>query len=295
MTEVLYSPTSERFLQDTKEMARGKITTRNATIDDIPTLVDVDMRSFATVYSGYNQSEEELRAELTEKFQHRYETVGSRWIKVAEKNGNIVGFMMSCPTDKQPDNFTSWEDATDNGMLTNTYNPKGKNLYIVSLSMLPQGSAELGQNMLYGNLLVDFLKEDFDLAYFESRVPNFRTWVKKQCRINAIDFSELGDEDLDVFAKEYFHLTKTDKEGKIVPYDKLLEIYHNAGCRFVDIYRDAYNDIPSMNYGVLGIFDNPFKKVPMGETLRSSTAIRSVAAFAVQQAAKSNYLMGKLF
>jgi hypothetical protein len=253
------------------------------------------MRSFASVYAGYEKSEEELKYELTEKFYNRYDIIGSRWIKVAEKQGEVVGFMMSCPTNKQPENFTSWEDATDDGMLTSTYDSNGKNLYIVSLSMLPQGSAELGQNMLYGNLLVDFLKEDFELAYFESRVPNFRTWVKKQCRINSIDFNGLTEDDLDIFAQEYFCLKKINKDGKEVPYDKLLEIYHSAGCRFINIYRDAYRDVPSLNYGVLGVFDNPFKKLPMGDTLRKSGTIRAIAALAVQQASKSNYLMGKLF
>lgn len=271
------------------EILTERITTRDGCFEDIPELVEVDLRSFSRVYDGYGKSDEELKSDLLAKFRHRFDLVGPRWTKVAERDGEIVGFMMSCPTNQDPYSFQSWEDSTGNGTLDGTYDPHGKNLYIVSLSMLPAGSSELAQNMLFGRLLADFVKDDFDVAYFESRLPGLKVWVKKQCRINGLDFESLTKQDLDVFATEYFSLKK-EKDGKLVPYDRLLQVYDSAGCEFVGVYPDAYQDEPSLNYGVLGIFKNP-----MPELLRKSKIVRGFASIAIRQASKSNRLMNRYF
>ena len=267
----------------------AKITTRSAQMDDIEEMVNIDLRAFSSVYSNYGKTEDELRAELKDKFTNRMELVGGQFIKVAERDGEMVGFIACCPTSEHPENFRSWEDSTDNGTLNGTYDPSGKNLYIVSLSMISKGSAELAQNMLFGSILSELVKGDFDLAYFESRVPGLRRWMRGQSRTLGMKIDELTQEQKDVFARQYFELKK-EKNGKLVPKDKLLEIYDSAGCRFVDIYRDAYQDELSMNYGVLAIFDNP-----MPERARKLPVARKLASLAIKQAAKSNYLMGKYF
>jgi hypothetical protein len=286
MSEALITNSTEVEFKSPEKMD-GRITTRNAAIEDIPELVDVDIKSFSKVYVGYEKTEDELREELTEKFTNRFELVGGKWIKVAERDGKIVGFIMSCPTSKDPMTFTSWEESTDNGTLNSTYDPEGENLYIVSLSVLRAGSVDLAQNMLFGNLLSEFVKENMNIAYFESRLPGLKVWVLKQCRVNKLDFNSLTKDQLDTYANEYFHLTK-EKDGKEVPYDRLLEIYDSAGCKFVDVYADAYQDEPSLNYGVLGVFENP-----MPEKVRNSKTVRKLASFVMKQAAKSNYLMEK--
>jgi len=267
----------------------AKITTRSAEMADVEEMVNIDLKAFSSVYSNYGKDEDELRAELREKFTHRMELVGGQFIKVAERDGEMVGFIACCPTSENPENFRSWEESTNNGTLNGTYDPDGKNLYIVSLSMIAKGSAELAQNMLFGNILSELVKGDFDLAYFESRVPGLRRWMRNQSKILGLEFSSLSDSQKDEFARQYFMLKK-EKDGKLVPKDKLLEIYDSAGCRFVDIYRDAYQDELSMNYGVLAIFDNP---VP--ERARKIPVVRKLASVAITGAAKSNYLMGKYF
>jgi hypothetical protein len=267
----------------------AKITTRSAEMADVEEMVNIDLKAFSSVYSNYGKDEDELRAELREKFTHRMELVGGQFIKVAERDGEMVGFIACCPTSENPENFRSWEESTNNGTLNGTYDPNGKNLYIVSLSMIAKGSAELAQNMLFGNILSELIKGDFDLAYFESRVPGLRRWMRNQSKILGLEFSSLSDSQKDEFARQYFMLKK-EKDGKLVPKDKLLEIYDSAGCRFVDIYRDAYQDELSMNYGVLAIFDNP-----MPERARKIPVVRKLASIAIAGAAKSNYLMGKYF
>lgn len=267
----------------------AKITTRSAEMADVEEMVNIDLKAFSSVYSNYGKDEDELRAELREKFTHRMELVGGQFIKVAERDGEMVGFIACCPTSENPENFRSWEESTNNGTLNGTYDPDGKNLYIVSLSMIAKGSAELAQNMLFGNILSELVKGDFDLAYFESRVPGLRRWMRNQSKILGLEFSSLTDSQKDEFARQYFMLKK-EKDGKLVPKDKLLEIYDSAGCRFVDIYRDAYQDELSMNYGVLAIFDNP-----MPERARKIPVVRKLASVAIAGAAKSNYLMGKYF
>jgi len=267
----------------------AKITTRSAEMHDVPTMVDIDMRAFASVYGGYDKSEDELRDELTQKFTNRMELVGGHYIKIAERDGEMVGFIACCPTSENPENFRSWEDSTDNGTLNGTYDPNGKNLYIVSLSMLSKGSAELAQNMLFGSMLSELVNGDFDLAYFESRVPGLRRWMRAEARRSGLEFKCLSEDQKDAYALQYFNLKK-EKNGKMVPKDKLLEIYDSAGCRFVDIYKDAYQDELSMNYGVLAIFDNP-----MPERARKIPVVRKMASLAIRQAAKSNYLMEKYF
>ena len=267
----------------------AQIITRSADMSDVVNMVDVDLRAFSSVYGGYDKNEDELRAELTQKFANRIELVGGQYIKVAERDGEMVGFIACCPTSEDPEDFRSWEKTTDNGTLNETYDPNGKNLYIVSLSMIPRGSSELAQNMLFGSILSELVKGDFDLAYFESRVPGLRRWMRSEARRTGQDFQNLNDEQKDAYALQYFNLKK-EKNGKMVPKDKLLEIYDSAGCRFVDIYKYAYQDELSMNYGVLAIFDNP-----MPERARRIPIVRTMASLAIRQAAKSNYLMEKYF
>lgn len=289
MPETLCTPLTKVHARDNSAVLTGRISTRDAVRADLDTLVDIDIRSFSSVYKGYEQSERELRAELTCKFNNRFDLVGGKWIKVAEREGQLVGFIMACPTSKDPQYFTSWEDSTDNGTLNSTHDPQGKNLYVISLSMLKSGSVDLGQNMLFGKVFSEMLKDGIKQAYFASRVPGLKDWVLKQCGITGMAFDTLAKEELDSLAKEYFSLKK-EKNGKMVPKDRLLEIYDSAGCEFVDIYADGYKDEPSLNYSVLGVFKNP-----LSERLRKSRFVRYVAAFLIRQASKSNYLMAKFF
>jgi hypothetical protein len=197
---------------------------------------------------------------------------------------------MSCPTSKDPNDFSSWEESTDNGTLRSTYDPKGKNAYIVSLSMLASGSAQLGQNMLFGSMLAEFIKEGMNIAYFESRVPGFRTWVKKYCRENGEKLEDLNSFQLNQLAQEYFVLRRVKENGETVPYDRLLALYQSNGCKFLGIYPNAYQDEQSLNYGVLCVYENPIPR-----NIRKSPILRGIASVAIRKAAKSHKLMKNYF
>ncbi len=257
---------------------------RAATTSDVETLVDVDMAAFEEVYDKYEQPHDVLRKELIVKFTERLHKVGGRWVTVSEKDGEVGGFMMSCPTSKTPEEFESWEKTTDDGTLATTYDPDGNNVYVVSLSMLP-GKGEEARNMLFAKQIGTFIKGGYERAFFESRMPDLKGWVESQ----GFDPETLGTEQRAELAKEYYGLT-IERHGKEVPYDHLMRIYHRAGCKFVKLVPDAYQDAESMNFGAVAIYENP-----LPAALRKNRVARTVAGTAVQIASRSPKLMKMMF
>jgi len=274
---------------DQKEKDKPKkLTVRKANIDDVEALVDVDIRAFNAVYKDYDIPEEEWRSSLVQKFRGRLEKIDNDWCQVLENHGKIVGFIMACPTSKKPEEFTSWEEITDNGTLETMFDPKGKNIYVVSLSVLPEGSLAGGQNMLIANIIGKFIKEGYDQGFFESRLPGLRNWVKRQSKKREQDFASLTKEQLDDYADEYFRTTK-NIDGKDVPQDRLLRLYASVGCEFVKLVPDAYQDGQSMNYGVMCVYKNP---IPKKLAFRPITTIVGSAFRAMSH---SNKLTNKVF
>lgn len=270
-----------------KEMP--KFTHREATARDIERIVDVDMRAFDSVYKDYDQDQDELKSELIGKFAGRLEKTGGKWLPVLIREGEIVGFMSSCPTNKTPEDFTSWEDTTDQGTLETTYDPNGKNVYVVSLSMIPEGSRDEGQNMLFAQQISSFLKGGYERAFFESRLPGLRVWVQAECRRNGINVNELDAEQKQAYAEQYLNL-KTTVNGKEVRKDRLNRIYDATGCTTGKVVADAYKDYPSMDFGVVRIFENPLPK-----SLQKNVIARNVAGMAVSAISRSPWLMKKVF
>jgi hypothetical protein len=262
--------------------------TREAIREDIDTLVDVDIRAFGSVYKDYDVDPITWRNELRQKFAGRLEKIRD-WTEVFEKDGEILGFMTSCPTSKTPESFISWEQTTDNGTLETTYDPDGENVYVVSLSMLHEGSAIKGQNMLFAKQMGKFIAGQYKQAFFESRLPGLRAWVELQCEDRGTNIDSLSREETNVLAQEYFSLTKTVK-GKEVPYDRLLRVYDAVGCKFIKVLPDAYQDKPSMNYGAMCVFDNP-----LPEALRKSKFVSKVAGGVLGVISRSPWLTKQLF
>lgn len=269
---------------------------RKATVRDIPELVEVDMRAFSAVYKGYDMTEEELRQDLTDKFMQRLQIVGGDWVTVLEKKGTgqICGFLTSCPTNKTPEEFVSWEQTTDEGTLETTYDPEGKNVYVVSLSMLPEGAKADGQNMLFAHQIGSMIEQGRELAFFESRIPGLRSYMKKQCRLNKMDIDTLSAEQQQQFAEDYTNLRVNvkDKNGteKSVRKDRLLRIYEEVGCDFNRVVADAYQDKPSMNFGVVCTLTNP-----LPEKIRQNSMVKMIAGRALKFISKSQKIMGKAF
>lgn len=227
--------------------------------EDLEEMVELDIKSFKKVYRAQGKEGEALREELRRKFKKRIGIVGPEWTQILEdkKSGKILGFLMSCPTSNEPKDFVSWEDSTDNGTLEKTYDPKGKNLYVITLTMEKGLLSSNLENMLYSNLMGKGIGEGYKQAFFETRLPGLKYWVEKKCKEKELDFDSLTKQQKDQFAEEYIKLTKA-RGGKRVPYDPLLRTFNSFGCKFAKLVPEAYQDEPSMNYGVLTVYENPF-------------------------------------
>jgi len=239
----------------------SKLTTKSpriraATLEDVEQMVEVDIKAFNSVYRNYDVDPAAWKEDLKTKFYGRLEKTGGDWCQVLEKDGHIIGFIMSTPTSKKPEDFKSWEETTDNGTLETTFDPNGKNVYVVSLSVLPEATAVNGQDMLMTNAIGKGIEGGYRQGYFESRLPGLLRWVKRQCRDQGLDFDELTPENKDYFANEYLQL-KTKIAGKNVPYDRLIRMYDEIGCKFIKVIPDAYQDALSMNYGVMCVWPIP--------------------------------------
>lgn len=272
----------------------AKFTVRNATEEDIPTLVDIDLRSFKGVYQGYEGGVELQREDLTKKFMNRFDLLGGEWMPVVTQKDEIgedeiVGFMVSCPTNKKPSEFVSWEETTDDGSLNSLYDPNGKYAYVVTLSMDPSVRGQRGQNSLFLDQIAKIVKHGIDTAFFESRMPGLRKWVDSKAQERHFDVDSLNESQKMSLAQEYFGLTR-ERKGKAVPYDPLLKVYAGVGCNFLSVMPDAYQDDESMNFGVLCTYEPP-----LPQFVKRSPALRRVVSGAIGLAGKSSWLSRKLF
>jgi hypothetical protein len=271
-----------------------KMSIRPAVAEDVPAMVDVDMRAFKSVFVNYDDDLAAYKAELTTKFQGRFDKVGGEWMPVLERDGKIVGFMTCCPTNKSPEEFKSWEETTDDGTLESTYDPEGKNVYVVTLSVLPEGTA--GKDMLFANQIGKMMREGYETGFFESRLPGLRSWMKTQCNNAGIDLDALSDEQRDTFADTYFNLRVVQK-GKEVRQDRLIRLYERVGCKILKLVPDAYQDKPSMNYGAVCVYDGEelFNGSVLPFRIPDKPFTRKLIGAAMQAAARSPKLTAKLF
>jgi hypothetical protein len=262
---------------------------RPARLSDISDMVEIDLISFEPVYRNEELSIEEKRAQLTEIFNGRFEKLGGDWMQVVvNDNGKICGFIVCCPTSKKPEDFESWEATTDNGTLDTTYDPTGENIYVVSLSMLPEGSNHNAQDILFANQIGKMIELGYKTGYFESRLPGLRSWVKKQAKASNRTVESFSDEEKLDYAVQYVSLRKV-VDGKEVLHDRLLRIFSDVGAKFVKVVPDAYQDVPSMNFGVVCVLENPLPKWVQ----RSRTASKVIGK-AIRFATKHPALMKRL-
>jgi hypothetical protein len=203
--------------------------------------------------------------------------------------------MTSCPTSKDPEDFKSWEETTDNGTLHETYDPEGKNVYVVTLSVLPEGTP--GKDMLYANQIGKMLEGPYNKGFFESRVPGFRLWAVKKARESGTRLKALSDEELDAYAEEYFTTKIVDEKGRQVPLDPLLRLYERIGCKLLKVVPDAYEDAPSLNYGVVCVYDGEklFDGSDLPVKLPDNRLTRKVFGKLLQKASGSQRMTAQLF
>ena len=216
------------------------------------------------------------------KLRNRLHAIDQRWFPVLLEDDTIVGFANCCPTSKQPEDFVSWEESTQDGSLVNLHDPAGKNVYVVTLSTTPGLLRSEAQNMLYGWLIAEFLRGGFERGYWESRIPGFLRWA--QAKSGSEDpLNSVPQGELRTMAEQYVLATKVIG-GRDRHYDPLLRTFATVGCDFVQVLPDAYQDPQSLNFGVLTVFNNP-----LPESVRRR--LGTTCAFLVSVAAQSERLM----
>lgn len=267
----------------------GVFTTRQATKDDLDTMVAIDIMAFDSVYKEYPLTREELHADIKSKFEKRLAKVDPDWIRVAEEDGELCGFMLTCPTAKKPEDFKSWEDTTDNGTLESTYDPNGPYAYVVSLTMPRPESGDSPKNMLFADQIGKLVQSGFKAGYFESRLPGLRAWMEEKCIEEKLNIDTLSKEQEFSFAQEYA-TARVERNGKQVLLDPHLRMYESIGCKLVKLAADAYQDAPSMNYGMVAVYENPLPNF-----MQKNKFMSRAAGSLIRRAARSHKLMKKLF
>lgn len=249
---------------------------RSARRSDLPALVDLDLWAFRRVYETYGLSPRELFEDMTEKYERRFRLLGPRWILVVETSRGIEGSMILCPTNKGPDDFVSWEDTTDSGTLASTFEPNGAHIYVVSLALSAGAASDVAYDMLFAGAVARFVSAGYYGAYFESRMPGFRRWLRSHRPVPAID--RLTETRRAELAAEYLEVCRRAASSSTVP-DPLLGRLLGSGARLLRVVPNAYQDEPSLNFGVLGIYDNPMP--PMLRRIPGSAQVFGRALFAI--------------
>lgn len=271
--ETSSSPKAEREYKPTVKV-------RPATPEDIHRLVEIDFECFDDAYREDPPSYDELY----ERFATRQQVIGDLLV-VGEVDGQVEGSMACQVTDKHVDDFTSWEESTDDGYLTNTHDPDGRYFYVVNLAVTERGSEVGLSDLLVANLYGSFLEQRKESVLLLSRIPELNQWLVE----NGIDFENLNPEEQDEVVAEYVNAT-TVSDGKEVAYDRILRRMIRQGSTPVKPIRNGFQDPPSHNYGVLCTYEGP---VPLA--IRRNRLASKMAGKALKFASNHPDLLKRFF
>lgn len=266
-----------------------RLITRAATLEDVDRIADHDLRMFGSAYGENLPTKDESANMMRQRLGNI--AMGGGWALVQEyekkedeEPGQIVGFMTAFRTNKSPEEFSSWEDCTNNGTLNGSIDAHGDNVYICNIGSDPGGCREQMEGRMLGNITASDAK---GRIFFESRMPNFQPWLKRQLRGGETTVDQLSTEQMTQYATEYRDATRTDKKGRPVPYDTMLRMYVKAGARLGNVLPDAFQDERSLNYGVVCDMDIPIVNAPR--------SIRRGLGGIIKLASRSQRLMKKVF
>lgn len=226
-------------------------TVRHPLETDVPDLLEIEFDRYATLYKETPKKREEIEA----RFRKRID-IAHEWMWVIEEDGKVLGFITGQPTNEEPKDFVSWEDSTNNGTLEGKFFPSGRNVYVVNLDVKRQATIQNGQYILMAYLGSKVIKEGKARVIFESRMPEFRDWILKEKKMDLSKWDALHPKTKQKIAEQYASLT-TIKSGREVLYDRLLRFYDEGGFTFVKVIPNAFEDVESLNYGVLCVGNNP--------------------------------------
>lgn len=258
----------------------NKPSVRAATQEDIARLVDIDLECFDDVYADTPPTSQDIHEMLTDRL-----GMARDLMIVGEVNGRIEGFMTCQVTDKEPEDFVTWDETTDRGHLLTTHDANGKYFYIVNMTVTPEGSESHVGDMLIANMYGRFIEYQKEKAQLLSRIPQFSRWILER----EINFEELDPADQDQLAESYLTATTT-RNGKEVLYDGMLRRYGYAGAKPIKLVRDGFSDPASHDYGVLCVVENPLPKM-----VRRNKIATKLAGGAIRALSQKPNIVKKIF
>jgi len=205
---------------------QNKIKIRQARMEDIPQILEVEKAAWG-----------EERAATFEMLESRIKTFPEGTL-VALIDEEIVGFASAqiVNYDLKRNAFT-WYEATDNGFITKTHNPKGNTLYGVNLSVHPSYQKKgIGKQLLI-NVAKLAVKYNLKQGILGGRIPNYYRFADK------------------IKVEDYIKIDNT--KNNISP-DPELFFYQKCGFKIVKIIPEYFKDPESLNYGILLVRKNPF-------------------------------------
>jgi hypothetical protein len=215
-------------------------TVRKAKLKDMERLAELDLSLFKKSYGA----EKPTKESLIEMFTKRY-TNNPKWMFVTEVDGQVEGFVTGFRTNKSKDDFISWEDCTANGTLDGCVDQKGKYAYIVNMTIAPGAVNAGAEDKILATLFAKTIESGVEYAYFSSRMPIFRSWLKYKQGINPE--SDIPEDELFELATKYVNTRK--ENGDRLDYE--LQGYENYGYTLGRIVPNGFQDNASMNFGVI--------------------------------------------
>ena len=208
-----------------------KLEIRNASTTDLDAIMKVEKQAWPV----------EARAS-GDKFRERL-IVFPPGVFIAVLNNEIVGVTTSQRINYDPKNPpSSWTEITADGHISDSHNPKGNAIYVVSLGVSPKGRPG-GKGIGVGTALLERQKQlsrELGLQYLvlSARVPGYDSYCKAKGNIDIGTYVELRRQDS-------------------LPEDIELRFYERAGLRQVKICPNTMDDKQSKNYGVMMEWKNP--------------------------------------
>jgi len=205
-----------------------KIKIREAKIEDIPQILDVEIATWG-----------KERAATFEMLESRIKTFPEGTL-IAVVDEKIVGVVVvEIINSNLINNFSTWYEITDNGFIAKTHNPRGDTLYGVDLSVHP-----LYQNRGIGKkLLIEAakiaIKYNLKQGMLGGRIPNYWKFADR------------------VKVEDYVKITHENNFYNIPPDPELL-FYLKCGFKVERIIPNYFKDPESLNYGMLLVRENPF-------------------------------------
>lgn len=264
--------------QEAKTKLKSRI--RDAEERDLDALVELDLMMFDKSYGSSKPPAQEVRDMLAKRMENVADGRGK--MVVCEVNGEVKGFGTYFRTNKPWDEFTTWEDSTNDGTLEGVTDPDGKYAYVVNMTVAPKGSEVRGMQKIMANLVADGLREGIEYGYFVSRVPQLTEWLSAQ----GVDYKEATIEELDTLAQTYIDTRAVSKKGKEESIDYELRAYERFGFERGKLVKGGFSDEESLNYGVTFKAPVPLHNKPK--------PIRKAVAFSLSTAARSTRIADKL-